>query len=114
MKVGIIGAGAVGGTLAQLLADSGHEVSIANRGPQSLTALASRIVAFAGVSQRLVTLFGAKIVMVLGMALSGASEIWAAHVPVRAHFLSDLAGPWIIAGAGRNEHVPGMARAHSK
>ena len=44
MKIGVIGAGAVGGTLAHLLAKLGHEVSIANsRGPESLTALASGI-----------------------------------------------------------------------
>jgi 8-hydroxy-5-deazaflavin:NADPH oxidoreductase len=44
MKFGVIGAGAVGGTLAQLLAKLGHEVSIANsRGPESLTALATGI-----------------------------------------------------------------------
>src|SRR5947208_1503674 len=44
MKFGVIGAGAVGGTLAQLLAKLGHEVSIANsRGPESLTTLAAGI-----------------------------------------------------------------------
>jgi 8-hydroxy-5-deazaflavin:NADPH oxidoreductase len=44
MKIGVIGAGAVGGTLAHLLAKLGHQVSIANsRGPESLTALATGI-----------------------------------------------------------------------
>ena len=44
MEIGVIGAGAVGGTLAHLLAKLGHQVSIANsRGPESLTALANRI-----------------------------------------------------------------------
>ena len=44
MKIGIIGAGAVGGTLAELLAKLGHRVSIANsRGPESLTAFAGGI-----------------------------------------------------------------------
>jgi 8-hydroxy-5-deazaflavin:NADPH oxidoreductase len=44
MKIGVIGAGAVGGTLARLLAELGHEVSIANsRGPESLTELATGI-----------------------------------------------------------------------
>jgi len=44
MKIGVIGAGAVGGTLAHLLAKLGHQVSIANsRGADSLTALATRI-----------------------------------------------------------------------
>jgi 8-hydroxy-5-deazaflavin:NADPH oxidoreductase len=44
MKIGVIGAGAVGGTLARLLVKLGHQVSIANsRGPASLTALATEI-----------------------------------------------------------------------
>jgi predicted dinucleotide-binding enzyme len=41
MKIGIIGAGQIGGTLARRLSGFGHEVSIANsRGPASLAALA--------------------------------------------------------------------------
>jgi 8-hydroxy-5-deazaflavin:NADPH oxidoreductase len=44
MKIGIIGAGNIGGTLARHLARLGHQVSIANsRGPQSLTKLAAEI-----------------------------------------------------------------------
>ena len=42
MKIGIIGAGQIGGTLARRLTALGHDVSIANsRGPRSLAALAS-------------------------------------------------------------------------
>ena len=41
MRIGIIGAGHIGGTLARRLTAIGHEVSIANsRGPDSLAALA--------------------------------------------------------------------------
>ena len=41
MKIGIIGAGHIGGTLARRLARLGHEVSIANsRGPETLAKLA--------------------------------------------------------------------------
>ena len=41
MRIGIIGAGQIGGTLARRLTALGHDVSIANsRGPQSLAALA--------------------------------------------------------------------------
>ena len=41
MKIGIIGAGQIGGTLARRLSGLGHKVSIANsRGPASLAALA--------------------------------------------------------------------------
>jgi predicted dinucleotide-binding enzyme len=44
MRIGIIGAGHVGGTLAQLLAKHGHEVMVANsRGPQTLHGLVDRI-----------------------------------------------------------------------
>jgi len=44
MRIGIVGAGALGGTLARRLAKRGHQVSIANsRGPESLTALAAEI-----------------------------------------------------------------------
>jgi 8-hydroxy-5-deazaflavin:NADPH oxidoreductase len=41
MKIGIIGAGQIGGTLTRRLAKLGHEVSVANsRGPESLASLA--------------------------------------------------------------------------
>jgi predicted dinucleotide-binding enzyme len=42
MKIGIIGAGHIGGTLTRRLSALGHEVHVANsRGPESLQALAS-------------------------------------------------------------------------
>jgi len=42
MRIGFIGAGKIGGTLARHFAKLGHQVSIANsRGPESLTALAA-------------------------------------------------------------------------
>ena len=41
MKIGIIGAGQIGGTLTRRLAELGHEVAVANsRGPSSLAGLA--------------------------------------------------------------------------
>ena len=44
MRIGFIGAGNIGGTLARHLAKLGHQVSIANsRGPESLIALAAEI-----------------------------------------------------------------------
>ena len=57
-------------------------------------------IALAGLSQRLVTRRGAKIVMMIGMALIGAGVIWASQGPVHGHFLANLAGPMVIAGAG--------------
>jgi predicted dinucleotide-binding enzyme len=43
MRIGIIGAGHIGGNLARLFVQHGHDVSIANsRGPQTLTDVAQR------------------------------------------------------------------------
>lgn len=40
MKIGILGAGHIGGTLARLFAAAGHEVPVSNsRGPESLADL---------------------------------------------------------------------------
>jgi EmrB/QacA subfamily drug resistance transporter len=57
-------------------------------------------IALAALSQWLVTRGGAKIVMAIGMTLIGVGVIWATQVPVRGHFLQNLAGPFLIAGAG--------------
>src|SRR5436190_1462706 len=37
MKIGIIGAGMIGGTLAELWARAGHEVSVSSRHPETLS-----------------------------------------------------------------------------
>jgi len=57
-------------------------------------------IALAGLSQALVTRGGTKIVMAAGMTMIGTGAIWAAQVPVDGHFLANLAGPMIVAGAG--------------
>ena len=57
-------------------------------------------IALAGVSQWLVTRGGAKIVMAIGMTLIGAGVVWATQVPVDGRFLENLAGPFVVAGAG--------------
>jgi EmrB/QacA subfamily drug resistance transporter len=57
-------------------------------------------VAFAGLSQALVTRVSAKLVMAVGMGLIGAGILWAAQIPVHGHFWNDLAGPFFVAGAG--------------
>jgi EmrB/QacA subfamily drug resistance transporter len=57
-------------------------------------------VAFAGLSQLLVTRGSAKGVMAIGMALIGAGVLWATQVPVHGHFLRNLLGPFFVAGAG--------------
>jgi 8-hydroxy-5-deazaflavin:NADPH oxidoreductase len=44
MKIGIIGAGNIGGTLTQLLVRAGHQVAVSNsRGPESLKSLVSEV-----------------------------------------------------------------------
>ncbi len=57
-------------------------------------------VALAGLSQALVTRIGARLVMATGMTLIGVGVIWATQVPVHGHFLANLVGPFIVAGAG--------------
>jgi predicted dinucleotide-binding enzyme len=44
MQIGIIGAGHIGGTLARLLANAGHDVAVSNsRGPDTLASLVASI-----------------------------------------------------------------------
>jgi EmrB/QacA subfamily drug resistance transporter len=57
-------------------------------------------IALAGLSQALVTRGGTKIVMAVGMTMIGVGAIWATQVPVHGHFLANLAGPMVVAGAG--------------
>ena len=56
--------------------------------------------ALAGVSQLLVTRVGPNPVMAIGMTLIGAGVIWATRAPVHGGFLANLAGPFVVAGAG--------------
>ena len=52
MRIGVIGSGKIGGTLARLFARAGEEVAIANsRGPETLTDLVAEI----GAKARVVT-----------------------------------------------------------
>ena len=57
-------------------------------------------IALAGLSQALVTRGGTKIVMAVGMTMIGVGAIWATQVPPHGHFLANLAGPMVVAGAG--------------
>jgi EmrB/QacA subfamily drug resistance transporter len=57
-------------------------------------------VAFAGVSQALVTRISAKLVMAAGMSLIGGGILWTTAIPVHGHFWNDLAGPFFVTGAG--------------
>ena len=57
-------------------------------------------VAFAGLSQALVTRGSAKLVMAAGMAMIGGGILWATQVPVHGQFWSSLGGPFIVVGLG--------------
>jgi EmrB/QacA subfamily drug resistance transporter len=57
-------------------------------------------IALAGIAQALVTRGGTKVVMAIGMALIGAGVLWATQVPVHGHFVGNLLGPFMVAGAG--------------
>jgi Na+/melibiose symporter-like transporter len=57
-------------------------------------------IALADISQALVTRGGAKVVMAIGMTLIGMGVLWATQVPLRGHFLANLAGPFAVTGAG--------------
>jgi 8-hydroxy-5-deazaflavin:NADPH oxidoreductase len=84
MKIGIIGAGFIGGTLARRLTALGHEVAIANsRGPETLRDLAAET--------------GARAVTVAEAARGG--EIVIVTIPERA--VPDLPGD-LFAGVGED------------
>ena len=57
-------------------------------------------IAFAGLSQALVTRGSTKLVMAFGMTLIGAGILWTTQVPVHGHYWADLAGPLFITGIG--------------
>lgn len=57
-------------------------------------------VAFAGLSQLLVTRGSAKLIMAFGMTLIGAGILWTTQAPVDGHFWADLAAPLFITGIG--------------
>ena len=57
-------------------------------------------VAFAGLSQMLVTKTSAKMVMAFGMALIGGGILWATQISTDGNFWHDLAGPFFVSGMG--------------
>jgi len=57
-------------------------------------------IAFAGLSQLLVTRTSVKLVMALGMTLIGGGIIWATQMPVAGQFWANMFGPFLVVGIG--------------
>ncbi|GAA2038588.1 DHA2 family efflux MFS transporter permease subunit [Catenulispora yoronensis] len=56
-------------------------------------------VAFAGPAQMLVTRASVRLVMAVGMTLTGSGILWATQAPVHGTFWANLAGPFFLTGA---------------
>jgi EmrB/QacA subfamily drug resistance transporter len=58
------------------------------------------IIIFSGVAQALVNRVGVRWVLPVGLALTGAAQVWFAQLPVHGQYFSDLFPPFILAGLG--------------
>jgi EmrB/QacA subfamily drug resistance transporter len=63
-------------------------------------ATAGTVIPVAGLSQALVTKFGPRPVMAIGLALITAGMVWYAQIPVHASFASDLLPGYLMVGVG--------------
>jgi EmrB/QacA subfamily drug resistance transporter len=63
-------------------------------------ATAGTVIPVAGLSQALVTKFGPRPVMTIGLALTTAGMIWYSQIPVHASFASDLLPGYLLVGVG--------------
>jgi EmrB/QacA subfamily drug resistance transporter len=63
-------------------------------------AITLTIVAFSNVAQTLVTRFGARGVLVLGLLLNSASLAWLARLPVDGHYFRDVFPALVVSGIG--------------
>jgi EmrB/QacA subfamily drug resistance transporter len=63
-------------------------------------ATAGTVIPVAGLSQALVTRFGPRPVMAIGLALITAGMVWYAQIPVHASFASDLLPGYLMVGIG--------------
>jgi EmrB/QacA subfamily drug resistance transporter len=62
--------------------------------------LAVAIIISAGIASQLVTKWGFKPVLIVGLALVAAGLVWFAQVPVRGDYVNDLLGPMLLAAVG--------------
>src|SRR5574342_646527 len=63
MRIGIVGAGMIGSTLAKLWVDAGHEVRLASRHPDALQPLVGKLRALPELARELTPLLFGKIVI---------------------------------------------------
>jgi EmrB/QacA subfamily drug resistance transporter len=63
-------------------------------------ATAGTAVLAAGVAQALTTRFGAKPIIIIGLALLTAAMVWYSQVPVHGKFISDLLPGYLLVGVG--------------
>ena len=101
MRIGIIGAGMIGSTLAKLWVDAGHEVRVASRHPESLRPLTDRLGqrASAGMPRDAAT-FGEVVMLTVPLKA----------VPDLVHDLaSDLAGKIVLDTGNAYERRDGAA-----
>ena len=63
-------------------------------------------VALAGPAQIMVTRASVKLVMAVGMTVTGTGILWATQLPVHGNFWADLAGPFFLTGAVTWVFVP--------
>jgi EmrB/QacA subfamily drug resistance transporter len=63
-------------------------------------ATAGTAVLSAGVAQALTTRFGAKPIIIIGLALLTAAMVWYSQIPVHGKFISDLLPGYLLVGVG--------------
>ena len=63
-------------------------------------ATAGTAVVSAGVAQALTTRFGAKPIIVVGLALLAGAMVWYSQIPVHGHYASDLLPGYLMVGVG--------------
>jgi EmrB/QacA subfamily drug resistance transporter len=66
----------------------------------AMLATGGTTIAAAGLAEVLVTRLGPKPVMTGGLAVTGASLVWFAQIPVHGSYVPDLLGPLLLSGLG--------------
>ena len=107
MRVGIIGSGAVGGTLGKLWADAGHDVMYSSRHPEQLAALvaATGKGASAGTPGQ-ATRFGSVVLLAVNYASVGDATTGIRDL-VANKILIDATNPLVATGDGGTKRVIG-------